>query len=44
MFSEEFNIKKTDNIIDDNFYKNKVKENIGISISEKLIFEIAKLE
>tara|TARA_B100000161_G_scaffold176816_1_gene127089 strand:- start:363 stop:824 length:462 start_codon:yes stop_codon:yes gene_type:complete len=44
MFSEEFNIKKTNNIIDDNFYKNKVKENIGISISEKLIFEIAKLE
>ena len=44
MFSEEFNIKKTNNIIDNNFYINKVKENMGISISEKLIFEIAKLE
>ena len=44
MFSEEFNIKKTNNIIDDNFYINQIKENMGISISEKLIFEIAKLE
>ena len=43
-FSEEFNIKKTNNIIDDNFYENQVKENMGTSISEKLIFEITKLE
>ncbi len=43
-FSEELNIKKTNNIIDDNFYENQVKENMGISISEKLIFEVSKLE
>ena len=43
-FSEELNIKKTNNIIDDNFYENQVKENMGISISEKLIFALTKLE
>ena len=43
-FSEEFNIKKTNNIIDDNFYENQIKENMGNSVSEKLIFEISKLE
>ena len=42
-YSEELNIKKTNNIIDDNFYKNQVKENMGTSISEKLIFEISNL-
>tara|TARA_B100000963_G_scaffold265302_1_gene233513 strand:+ start:59 stop:520 length:462 start_codon:yes stop_codon:yes gene_type:complete len=43
-FTEEFNIKKTNNIIDDNLYENQVKENMGLSISEKLIFEISKFE
>lgn len=43
-FSEELNIKKTNNIIDDNFYENQVKENMGTSISEKLIFALTKLE
>ena len=43
-YSEELNVKKTNNIIDDNFYENQVKENMGTSISEKLIFEISKLE
>jgi outer membrane lipopolysaccharide assembly protein LptE/RlpB len=43
-FSEELNIKKTNNIIDDNFYENQVKENMGISISEKLIFALTKSE
>jgi len=43
-FSEELNIKKTNNIIDDNFYENQVKENMGTSISEKLVFELTKLE
>tara|TARA_B100001057_G_scaffold432741_1_gene461066 strand:+ start:1078 stop:1539 length:462 start_codon:yes stop_codon:yes gene_type:complete len=41
-YSEELNVKKTNNIIDDNFYENQVKENMGTSISEKLIFEISK--
>ena len=43
-FSEELNIKKTNNIIDDNFYENQVKENMGTSISEKLIFALTTLE
>lgn len=43
-FSEELNIKKTNNIIDDNFYENQVKENMGTSISEKLIFALTKSE
>ena len=42
-FKEEANIEKNNNTIEEKKYENKVKENMGNSASEKLVFNLLKL-
>ncbi len=44
LFSEEFNIKKNNETIDEKEYEDNIKENMGTSISEKLIFNLSSLK
>lgn len=44
LLSEEFNIKKNNETIDEKEYEDNIKENMGTSISEKLIFNLSSLK
>ena len=44
LLSEEFNIKKNNETIDEKEYEDNIKENMVTSISEKLIFNLSSLK